>query len=120
MIWTEGTVVGVGATVLVGTGEGVTVGINGAGVVVPVGAGVSVGKAVGTKGVVVGSGVSVSKLNRAVGVTWVPWVGKATGLGNGLEAARERSRRVRLEQRQQNTSRTAAGRSTLPSWPCWR
>jgi hypothetical protein len=114
--------VGVAVAVSVGSGVMVAVGIPCVGVSVPVGKGVIVGNGVGTKAVDVGNGVKVgkSKLNKGVGVSCVPCVGKRTGLDTELEGVRGRNQGIRLEQTQQNTSRNKPGRRILPHCPCWR
>lgn len=102
-----------GGMVCVGGGVAEAVGI-------PVGEEVNVGNGVGTKEVDVGNGVKVRKLNKPVGVTGVPSVGKRTGLGKGVEAGRVRNKSIRLEQIQQNKNRKKPSRRILPHWPCSR
>ena len=121
-----GTLVGVAVMVFVGNGVAVGGGMVcvGGGVAeavgIPVGEEVNVGNGVGTKEVDVGNGVKVRKLNKPVGVTGVPSVGKRTGLGKGVEAGRVRNKSIRLEQIQQNKNRKKPNRRILPHRPCSR
>ena len=131
MISTERTRVAVaegGGSVAVGTGDAVALGIdvevvvgaNGVDVGIPVGEGVRVGNPVGTNDVSVENGVNVAKVNKEVGVTRVPSVGKRPGLGRALEGLREGSKEIGTTQRQQITSSNKAGIRTLVACPCWR
>jgi hypothetical protein len=112
--------VGMGDAVAVGIDVEVVVGANGVEVGIPVGEGVSVGKAVGTNDVRVENGVNVAKLNKEVGVTCVPSVGKTSGLGSASEGSRDGSKEIGTTQRQQITRSNKAGIRILMTCPCWR
>lgn len=102
-----------GRVVFVGSGMAVPVGIC----VAVAGLGV-VGNALGTTRV--GRGVK-PKPNNAVGVGCVPSGVKrvVSGVSVGEFRAPAGTKRKRIEQRQQNTSRNKVEKSILPNWPCW-
>jgi len=108
-----------GGSVTVGSAVPVAVGGSCVAVGLPVGRGVSVGNAVGGGNVGKGVKVGKSKSNKAVGVGWLPGLGKTFGLGSGFGELREGKRLTRTEQRQQNASTSKAGRRILPTCPCW-
>jgi hypothetical protein len=110
-----------GGLVTVGSAVPVAVGTVWVGVPVPVGGLVSVGKALGARNVGNGVNVAKPKLNKGVGVSPIPILGKTIGLGTAVEESRDANwnKLIRIEQKKQNRSRIKPGKRILPICPCW-